>query len=86
MRCPLTPGATTPHRPLPAALEDRSQDYFARCPILAFDEAHVLNIGDALLMKAFGPWDTGPGSAFSAARRVWAGLKVGRRVKRGGPC
>eukprot|EP00913_Durusdinium_trenchii_P001890 g1749.t1 len=35
------------------ALEDRSQDYFARCPILAFDEAHVLNIGDALLMKAF---------------------------------
>ncbi|CAK9109999.1 unnamed protein product, partial [Durusdinium trenchii] len=30
-----------------------AEDYFARCPILAFDEAHVLNIGDALLMKAF---------------------------------
>ena len=31
-----------------------SQEYFKQHRVLAFDEAHVLNIGDALLMKAVG--------------------------------
>eukprot|EP00438_Fugacium_kawagutii_P030207 Skav218439 [mRNA] locus=scaffold4655:77836:81616:- [translate_table: standard] len=37
------------------AATQRSREYFQRHRVLAFDEAHVLNIGDALLMKAAAP-------------------------------
>lgn len=30
-----------------------AQDFVARTPLLCFDECHVLNVGDALLMRAF---------------------------------